>query len=401
MEEKALSAGFIWLLVSVLMPACSDTADDGTDVDLDTSDDTDTDWDTDTDVLWPMPDWPTGDPTEAGFDVEMLEAATDYSKSIGGQCLLVIRDGKLVWEQYFNDGGINHSQKSWSIAKSFTSALIGIALGKGMINSVDEPAANYLPEWQDQEDLAPITIRHLLNMVSGLRFNLEWDNLWTVLTYDMTEEALGLPAVNPPDTVYQYSNHGTQVLNPILENASGMDQEDFAWQYLWGPLGFNDDTYWFRDGAGNVTAYMNINTTCRDFARFGYLYLHGGFWNGEQIVPKAYVEASLKPSSSVNSGHSHMWWLNGYTPYINATQEPSDGIMFPGVWTDLFGCKGVGQNFIDVVPSTNTIYVHMRPAPHALVNILSTNIIEVLENLYNDGKDKEHYELLKLLYQAD
>lgn len=339
---------------------------------------------------FPVPDWPLSTPAELGFDPAGLEAARAYSESIGGLCLVVIRHGKIAYEAYYNGASVTSQQKSWSMAKSFTSAAVGIALKRGEIKSLDESASTYIPAWKGT-DHEPIKLIHLLNMVSGLHVNTLSDALFT-LAPDMTADAIGLAVEATPNTHYNYSNHETQLFEPILSQATGMNPEAYVRKYLWQPLGFQDTTFWDKDKMGHTTMFMGVEASCRDYARLGLFWLHKGNWNGQQIVDEAYVAQTLAPSSPVNRAHSHYWWLNGFTPYINSqnSQETTDVMMFPDAPPDLFSAQGLGQNFIDVVPSTDTIYVHNRPMA-----------MDNLEGLLNDGKMTEHRELLRLLLKAE
>ncbi len=354
-----------------------------------------------TETAFPMPDWPTATPDEVGLDKAQLDKARDYSKSIGGFCLVVIRDGKLVYEDYYNGATVDSRQKTWSIAKSFTSALVGLMLQRGEIASVEQPVASILTEWSgtDQES---ITIRHLLDMVSGHQYGLLSDSL-LALAGDMTNDALTQPVQFPPGTNYEYSNKDTQVFEALIKRATGYDAEEYARQFLWQPLGFGANTSWERDRAGSVTMFMNVSATCRDFARLGYLWLNRGVWNGIRMIPESYIEASTHPSSAPNHGHSHYWWLNGVTPFINSTSEPGDDpnvMMFPNAPHDLYSAQGLGQNFIDVIPSTRTIYMHTRPGPLDPPSKLLDDALGTLDALTKDGKQREHRELLDLLLPA-
>jgi len=357
------------------------------------------------DVAFPIPDWPTVEPELAGFDFAELEDAAAYAESVGSLCLLVIRDGALVYERYWNGTTATSVQKSWSIAKSFTSALVGIAIRRGEIESVDQSAAAFVPAWRGTEREA-ITIADLLSMDSGLTWDLISDNTWTVTTADQTAEALGLDLAEPPGSVWHYSNHGVQVFHEILRNATGMDPEEYAEQYLWGPIGMNLDgpkeqrTHWERDGAGNPTMYMSVHSSCRDLARFGYLFLNGGNWAGEQLIDPAYVAQAVSPSQDLNRAYGYLWWVNGEQPAIDPTDDPIDGPLFDFAPDDLFAALGIGQSFIDVIPSTHTMYVHMRPAPHDPLTNFLTDFWGTLTRLFADGKLIEHRELLRRLLDA-
>jgi len=352
-------------------------------------------------TTFPMPDWPTATPEEMGLNRAALEAAADYSESVGGLCMTVIKDGKLVFEDYFNGTDVNTLNKSWSVAKSFTSSIIGIMITRGEIESVDEPAANYIPAWRGTE-YEVITIRHIMDMVTGLQFDFLADNLWTLAPGDMTKESVETPIAVPPDTEYNYSNHDVQLLDEIIENATGRDPEDYAKEYLFEPLGFAPEAHMEHDGAGNTIMFMGVHASCRDFARLGYLWLHRGVWDGKVIISPEYIDQATNPSSSVNAGHSHYWWLNGVTPYINSekTNEGKyDIMMFPFAPHDLYAALGLGQNFVDVIPSLNSVFVHNRPAPHdGFAGFLNPQ--KLIDALLNDAELREHSEVLKLLLAA-
>lgn len=356
-------------------------------------------------VSYPGEEWPTADPLDHGLDPNVLQSAADYSESIGGLCLLVIRDGELVFEHYANGATQDSTPGTWSIAKSFSSSLIGIAVGRGEIERVDMPVADLVEPWQGTEK-ASITIEDVLGMRAGLHYNLLTDNSWTVLESDHTQAALDNSIDAPPATEWHYNNHSVQVLDAVLEAATGRDPEAYAIEHLWRPLGMRVDAapdqrvHWNRDDSGNTTMYMNVHARCRDLARFGYLYLHDGRWEDEQIVPADYVKSSLTPQP-LNPPYGWLWWLNGQGPGIDSTDKPIDGWMFDFAPADLFGAQGLGQNFIDVIPSTQTIYVHARPAPIEPLSNFVDDPVGTLDALLNDGQNREHAELLQMLLEAD
>ena len=348
---------------------------------------------------YPMPDWPSGDAVSVGIDVGKLDEAANYAESIGSKCVLVIRDGKIVYERYFADNDKDSLHASWSIAKSVTSALVGIAIKRGEIKSVDDKVADYIPAWQGTEK-AQLTLRHLLGMVPGLQFSLISDTTFTVYANDFTKQAIERKLQNPPESIYQYSNLTVQLFEPIFRAATGMDIEDYAKKYLWQPLGFGKDTYWFRDNSGNVAPFMGVYATCRDFARLGYLYLHDGVWESTQIVDAGHVADSKKPGFPVNRAHNYYWWLNGQVPAQTATQSKVEGMLHPTAPTDMFSAQGLGGNFVDVVPSRNTLYVHMRPAPIDDWNDAIKDLPGTIQKLIADSQRKEHEKLWEYFHQA-
>ena len=341
--------------------------------------------------------WQAGTPAEVGFDAAGLDAAGAYSESIGGECLLVYRKGKLVYEKYAHGASPTTLQKSWSIAKSVTSTLVGIAVGRGQLHCVEQPVADVVPAWRDGKH-DDIRVRQLLSHTSGLEFNQYDDAVYAIASDDLTAEALRAPVAAPPDTVFGYSQRSVQVLGAVLAGATGEEAEGYARRHLWDPLGASAGITWDHDPAGRVPMFDGLHVTCRDLLRFGLLYLDDGAWNGGRILPAEYARAATQPSQAVNRAVGYLWWLNGQTPTIVAPQEPIDGVLMPGVPAEIFSATGLGQNFVDVARSTQTVYVHMRPAPQDMPNAMQ---LDLPTEILRDGKQQEHRELLLRIGAAE
>jgi CubicO group peptidase (beta-lactamase class C family) len=356
-------------------------------------------------VAWPMPDWSEADPASVALDARALDEAAAHAESIGSYCLLVVRDGKLVYERYWNGVDRDTPNDSWSIAKSFTSALVGIALRRGEIESVDQPAADYLPMWVGTDKEA-ITIRHLLSMTSGLEFDFIADYGSTVWSRDMSADALALPLSHEPGTVWEYNNRAVQVLETLLQNATGMDVEAYAEMHLFRRLGMRltpvreEGTHWNRDAAGNVTTFMNVRASCRDMARFGLLLLREGQWQDGPILERSFVDAATHHSQDLNHGYGWLIWTNDGMPAFDAGGDPFDGPILPAAPSDAFGAQGFGQNFIDVIPSENTVFIHMRNAPHDPPERIWTDIGGTIERLLDDARRNQHRDLNRILMDA-
>ncbi len=343
--------------------------------------------------FYPMPDWPTDTPESAGLDRAVLDAAAGYSRGFGGLCTVVVRHGKVVYESYYNGAKQEDLHKSWSVAKSFLSTLVGIMLRRGEISSLEEKASDYIPSWKGT-DKENITLRILLQMTQGAQFEFISDNTFSVTSADFTKSSLERPIVKTPGSTYEYSNMTVQAFEPIIEAATGMDAEEYAKTHLWGPLGFGPKTFWFRDPAGNPAVFMGVNATCRDMARLGYLFMHDGWWDGQQIVTEQWVHDSTHPDpASPNKAHSNYWWLNGFTPAINSGQEPQPGRLFPEAPADMYMALGFGQNYVDVIPSKDMVIVHMRPAPHEDILGLILDLGNKIPEMLNDVKDLPHREM--------
>jgi len=388
--------------------ACNspNTVDEGPDASIETS------WpdgalppDASAPILFPVPDWAEGDPASFGFDEATLSEAANYAETIGSSCMAVIQDGRLIFERYWNGATPTSVHKTWSIAKSFTSTLVGIAIDRGELVSTSQRVSDYVSDWQgtDKED---ITIRHLLSMTSGLEFEMVADNLFAAFVDDQTQTAIDLSREEAPGTTWHYSNRAVQVLHRVLQAATGVDPEQYAIEHLWRPIGMNlqgepdQRTHWDRDDSGDATMYMSVFSSCRDLARLGYLYLHKGRWQDSQVISTDFVNAATSPSQALNPVYGYLWWVNGAEPAEGSTQQMFDGTMMNFAPSDLFSAQGLGQTFIDVVPSTNTVYVHIRPAPHDPFVKFITNPEGTMDELFRDGMRIEHKQLMRILLDA-
>jgi CubicO group peptidase (beta-lactamase class C family) len=312
-------------------------------------------------VPYPTPDWPTGAPDEHGLRVEGLAAAAAVAERSQSFCLLVLRHGTLVYERYWNGRDAHSKDPSWSIAKSYTSALVGIAVGRGDIQSLDQRAADFVPEWRNT-DRAQITIRDLLRMTSGLKWDAFEDYVsLATLAKDDTSFAIDRPLASTPGTSWTYDNGTVQVLERVFRAATGGSIEDYARAHLWSAIGA--DATWKHDPSGNPTTYANVLASCRDHARLGYLYLHGGRWAGKEIVPAAHVAATLTPSQNINRAYGYLFWLNSETPALDAMSAAWPGRMVPFAPKDLFAARGFGNQFIDVIPSLDLMVVRFGQDP--------------------------------------
>lgn len=316
---------------------------------------------------FPDPDWPTAKPEDVGIDSAGIDAADDVANAHSSFCLLVIRHGLLVSEKYFAGHDATSADPSWSIAKSYSSALVGIAIDRGEIHSLDDSVASYVTSWVGTP-MAAVTIRNLVTMTSGLHWDMFSDYVTMAeLAPDKTSYALSQPLDDPPESKWTYDNAGVQVLEPVIRAATGMSMDAYAQKYLWSKIGMTAN--WDHDDVGHPTAYANVRATCRDHARFGYLYLHGGTWAGTQVISPSWVTDSTKPSQSINRGYGYLFWVNGAAPAEDAMNESFDGWISPVVPADMFAARGFGNQFIDVIPSLDLIVVRFGADPMAKFDV--------------------------------
>ena len=323
-------------------------------------------------VPYPMPDWPKGAPEAFGLSTTGLDAAASVAEANQSFCLLVIRHGVLVYERYMNGADATTQSPSWSIAKSYASTLVGIALDRGDLPGLDTSVSEYVPEWK-ADGRAAITIRNLVSMTSGLKWDPVEDYVGlATLATDDTSYAIARPLANPPGSTWTYDNGTVQILDRVFRVATGSSIEQYAQLHLWSKLGSN--ATWKHDPSGNPTVYANVLATCRDHARLGYLYLHGGVWAGVQVVSPAWVAAALTPSQTMNRAYCSLWWLNAETPAIDAMGVPWQGRMVSFAPTDLFAARGFGNQFVDVIPSLDMMVVRFGQDPLGTFDIAKLTV---------------------------
>ncbi|MHA2264550.1 MAG: serine hydrolase domain-containing protein [Candidatus Thorarchaeota archaeon] len=293
---------------------------------------------------WPTEEWRISEPEDQGVNSTYLDSMLEFIENRQERIdsVLVIRNGCIVFEEYLNayyDRFTRHTLQS--ISKSVNSALIGIAIREGLIESVAAKVVDFFPDLAiDNLDdrKRNMTIEHLLTMTTGL----DWSEL--LIPYDDFEHnsltrmhasddavqyTLNQSMAYQPGTEWAYCSGASIVLGAIIQQVSGMTTLEFAEEYLFSPLGIGDP-YWLTAPGGWLHTGGGLYMTPRDTARFGLLYLNNGTWDGEQIVPANYVEASGQThyyqfGIGANYGYGYQWWTfpsNGiYYGYGNMEQK--------------------------------------------------------------------------------
>jgi len=221
------------------------------------------------------------------------------------QAFIVVKDGEILYENYFNNTNRDSIVTSFSVAKSFTSALIGIAIQEGFIHSVNDPITEYLPELAERDArFRDITIRDLLLMASGLEYVedriylFNGDDPLTSYYPDQRKIALENTNINePPGLHFLYNKYHPQLLGMILERATGMPVTDYMQTRLWDPLGMEFAGSWSIDSETSDFEKMEtgVNARAIDFAKFGQLFLDGKNWKGEQVISPEWLAESTQP----------------------------------------------------------------------------------------------------------
>lgn len=268
--------------------------------------------------------WKIATPEEQGLNSDTISDICEYIERNGRiDSFLIVKNGYLVVEEYYNGYDKDSYHNTYSCTKSFTSALIGIAIDNKHIKSVDEKVLDFFPEYEFRyvdERKKEITIEHLLTMTSGLKFGelsipySDMDNPFyhMIESEDWVKFVLDKPVIREPGTTFDYSTGSSHVLSAILQKATGMDTLSYAVKYLFTPLGIEeDDLFWETDPQGIYFGGSWLHMKPRDMAKFGMLYLNNGTWNGNQIISKEWVIQSTKSLVYVEdyADYGYQWWV--------------------------------------------------------------------------------------------
>ena len=252
--------------------------------------------------------------------------------------IAVIRRGYVVGEEYFRGYGPTTRFASYSVAKSFLSAVVGVAIDRGYVAGVDQLAYPYFDAWQapgTDERKRAITVRHLLTMSSGLRFTdattggLGADIEGILSATDSVAYVLGLPSVAEPGTRWNYSGGDSLLLSGIVQATTGRSVFEFGREHVFDRIGIGSMT-WSSDPAGHTFGGWGIGATVRDYARFGYLYQKGGWWDGQALVSEGWVRQSLTAARPSVPWYGFQWWLAPHFSDRPAVPDPRGRLRRPG-----------------------------------------------------------------------
>jgi CubicO group peptidase (beta-lactamase class C family) len=290
-------------------------------------------------------EWRTSTPEEQGIDsrgiVKMLEKIV--SEDLPVHSFLLIRNGYLVTEAYFTPAERDQPHLLYSMTKSVTSALVGIAIGEGIIKGVDQKVLDFFPDIREENAdpyLAGMTIENLLTMSAGYK-----DILAPApgTSRDWVREFFNRKIANTPGSVFLYNSGCAHVLSAVMQTATGRTLFEYAREKLFTPLGI-DSVYWLSDSTGRSIGNSWMKLRPVDMAKFGCLFLNRGMWNGRRIVPEEWVAQSTarrmdtrgKMNAAEDDGYGYLWWMNSFG-----------------------GCSahGFGGQYIFVLPEFNTVAV--------------------------------------------
>lgn len=304
---------------------------------------------------------------------------------------LVIQRDSILYEQYFDGYKPDDIATIFSVSKSVTSLLTGIAVDEGLIEDINDPVTKYIPELLEGDPrFQRLTIRHLLDMRSGLDYKESYSNPFADMAklYYGTNQLKQLSKLgfdHEPGTYHEYQSGTTALLGIAVERATGMDLGQYLEAKVWKPMGMEFPATWSLDDKRHRSAkgYSGLNTTARDLAKIGQLYAKGGLWRGKQIVSAAWVNASITPNME-NDAYQYQWYSiekplasedrkTRYFPDSLAAASVADTLRAdfvkvnpsrqnPGQWYinyagDNFYAQGILNQFIYVDPEIDLVIV--------------------------------------------
>lgn len=290
-------------------------------------------------TYWPTHAWRTSTPEAQGMDSRLLADAVGFimEQDCRLHSMLVIRNGYIVADAYFYPFAPGQAHDIASATKSVTSTLVGIAIDKGRIKSVDQPALDFFPDRTvanlDDRKRA-ITLESLLTMTSGLDCSSERGEI-TLLQMraspDWVQFMLDLPMSAQPGTRFVYCSGGVHLLSAIIRKATGMSALAFGLQHLFRPLGISHVGWPFDPQGADNHGWGDMRLTPHDMAKLGYLYLNGGRWEGRQLLSRKWITAATsRHVSSGTNGYGYLWWIRPSGSYRAAGRGGQQIVVLPG-----------------------------------------------------------------------
>ena len=301
----------------------------------------------------------------------------DFSKFLeqtSTLAFIVIKDDTLLFEQYFNGYDHNSTVTSFSTAKSFVSALVGMAIYEGYINSVEDPVTKYVPELLGKDSrYKNITLRNLLTMSSGIRYEergMPWsDDAATYYSPNLRSVAVSSPITGEPGKKFHYNNYNPLLMGLVLERSTKRPVAKYLEERIWEPLGMEAPGSWSLDSEKDDFEKMEsgINGRAIDFAKFGRLFLNNGNWNGKQLIPAAWVDESTRTDTSTDPAphYKYFWWVNAQL-----------------IDRHHFFAAGKHGQYIYIVPEQNLLFIRFgRTEPYHLFPRIMEKLASSIDRL--------------------
>ncbi len=300
---------------------------------------------------------------------QLTDVENAFHKKYNSASFVVIKKGQLVFEQYWDRFSDTSRTNSWSMAKSIVGHLVGCALKDGLIQDLDEPIGNYIPKYKEDT----VTIRDLLMMSAGYNFYESYSDPFgytarTLYGNDLEKAHERYKLTDESGTEFNYKSANTQMLGFIVENATGKTLSEYTTEKLWKPIGAKSNALWsLEHEGGRERAYCCFNSTARDFAKFGFLYLNKGIVGTDTLIDLPYFEKATKPSNirllsgGANNRYGYQWWCSEYDD------------------EDFFYARGLNGQYIIVLPISKMIIVRLgEHQPKTRVNGHRTDLAEYI-----------------------
>ncbi len=303
-----------------------------------------------------------------------------FIDSSGTQGLLVVQDDTLVYENYWRGQQAASKHIAWSMSKSYVSALFGIAMEEGFIESIHLPVDHYLPEMKGS-GYEGVKVKDVLEMSSGIRFVetysdptsdiYKWWNGF-INGESQNEFATTLVSERKAGEYNHYVSLNTHVLGMIIVRTTGRSLTDYMQEKIWTPIGAEFDAYWLSDRMGMEMALGGLNASLRDYAKLGQLYLQKGKWNDKEIVPADWIKESTTPSaphlqadsensSSPGMGYAYQWWIpEGEEQEIMAIGVFNQYIYINPTTKTVIVKNGANKNYYDAENPYRSTLVHLE-----------------------------------------
>ena len=260
------------------------------------------------------------------------KAAIDSFANYQTVAFLIVKDGKLLFEEYWDGYGTESMTNSFSMSKSIIGLLIGAAVDDGFIKSLEQPVADFIPEFRNPANQG-LKIKDVLTMSSGLNWKESYGGLFNTTTEayygkDIKKLIYSLKVTSQPGVQFSYLSGNTELLAMIVEKATGKSISEYTSLKFWKPMGAEHDALWCLDDKdGMEKAYCCFNSNARDFARWGQLILNQGTWNGDTLISPEYIRQSITPSNHLTDEtgqpvnyYGYQWWIVNYNghqvPYM-------------------------------------------------------------------------------------
>lgn len=304
--------------------------------------------------------------------VSATEKLTKTNQELGTIAYVIIKNDSIWFEDYYEDFNEASKSNSFSMAKSYVTALLGKAIMQGHIKSLDQPICDFIPEFCDGQ-AAKVTVGDLSSMSSGSNWDERYYSPFSITTRayfddDLEKVAESVKIVNEPGQAFKYASGDTQLLAIVLEKATGKKLYDYLTEELWKPLNCENQALWQVDSKDHdlVKAYCCIASNAKDFARLGKLYKDHGKWNGKQVLDSSFIAKCITPRFPESPEYGYGWWMKDLGS------------------KHFFMMRGHLGQYVLVEPNDNIIIVRLghQKSPDAGVGKFSEDITIYIEEAY-------------------